>query len=104
MRAVPLRHWRSYGNDPLPSAAEALNEPMGAFPSWILKVTCDRCGKERMLKEADAPPRQRVMPIYILLGLMRHDGCGGRPSRAELLAGIDGVSSRPVRKIVLLSG
>jgi hypothetical protein len=33
---------------------------------------------------------------------MRHDGCGGRPGRAELLSGIDGVSSRPVRRIVLL--
>jgi hypothetical protein len=30
--------------------------------------------------------------------------CGGRPSRAELLTGIDGVSSRPVRRIVLLGG
>jgi hypothetical protein len=31
---------------------------------------------------------------------MRHDGCGGRKGRAELLTGIEGVSSRPVRKIV----
>jgi hypothetical protein len=34
---------------------------------------------------------------------MRHDGCGGLPGQAELLTGIEGVSSRPVRKIVLLS-
>jgi hypothetical protein len=32
---------------------------------------------------------------------MRHDGCGGRTEKAELLTGIDGVSSRPVRRIVL---
>jgi len=30
---------------------------------------------------------------------MRHDGCGGRAAKAELLTGVDGVSSRPVRKI-----
>jgi hypothetical protein len=31
----------------------------------------------------------------------RHDGCGGHAGKAELLTGIEGVSSRPVRKIVL---
>jgi hypothetical protein len=34
---------------------------------------------------------------------MRHDGCGGRAGKVELMIGIDG-SSRPVRKIVLLDG
>jgi hypothetical protein len=29
----PRRHWRSYGNDPLPTPAEALQEPFSAFPS-----------------------------------------------------------------------
>ena len=33
---------------------------------------------------------------------MRHDGCGGLAGKAELLTGIEGASSRPVRKIVLL--
>jgi hypothetical protein len=32
---------------------------------------------------------------------MRHDGCGGRAGKTELLTGIEGVSSRPVRRIVL---
>ncbi len=44
------------------------------------------------------------MPLRDLLARMRHDGCGGRPARAELLTGIDGVSSRPVRRIVLMGG
>ena len=35
---------------------------------------------------------------------MRHDGCGGLPAKAELLTGIEGVSSRPVRRIVLRAG
>jgi hypothetical protein len=31
---------------------------------------------------------------------MRHDDCGGGPGRAELVSGIEGVSSRPMRRIV----
>jgi hypothetical protein len=29
----PERHWRSYGTDPLPTAQEALQQPLAAFPS-----------------------------------------------------------------------
>jgi hypothetical protein len=35
---------------------------------------------------------------------MRHDGCGGRAAKVELLTGIEGASSRPVRRIVLIEG
>jgi hypothetical protein len=35
-RSVPARHWRSYGNDPVPTGAEALDAPLRAFPSWFL--------------------------------------------------------------------
>jgi hypothetical protein len=35
---------------------------------------------------------------------MRHDGCGGRAGKVELLTGIEGASSRPVRRIVLVDG
>jgi hypothetical protein len=48
--------------------------------------------------------RLRGMVLRVLIDRMRHDGCGGRPARAELLTGIDGVSSRPMRRIVLLAG
>jgi hypothetical protein len=44
---------------------------------------------------------QRAMPIRAILDRMRHDGCGGRAGKAELVSGIEGASSRPVRKIVL---
>jgi hypothetical protein len=54
-RPVPRRHWRSYGADPLPTPAEALCEPFSAFPSWFLRITCDRCGKDRMVNESHAP-------------------------------------------------
>jgi hypothetical protein len=47
VRPIPARHWRSYGDDPLPSGREALDEPFRAFPSWYMRITCDRCGKDR---------------------------------------------------------
>ena len=57
--------------------------------------TCDRCGKVQMHNEAHAPA-WRGRTLRQVLARMRHDGCGGRAGRAELLTGIEGVSSRPV--------
>jgi hypothetical protein len=37
-----------------------------------------------------------------IIARMRHDGCGGQAGKAELLTGIEGVWSLPVRRIVLL--
>ena len=100
-RPVPRRHWRSYGDHPLPTGEQALDEPLHAFPSWFLRIVCDRCGKERMISETHMP--QGEMLIRDILDRMRHDGCGGRAGKAELLTGIDG-SSRPVRRIVAIGG
>ena len=47
---------------------------------------------------------QRGLLIHDIIVKLRHDGCGGRTGRAELLGGIEGVSTRPVRKIVLREG
>jgi hypothetical protein len=102
-RPVPQHHWRNYGTDPLPTAQEALQQPLAAFPSWFLKVTCDRCFKDRMLNEVHATPHQRGMVLRVLISRMRHEGCGGRAGRVELVSGVEGVSSRPVRRIVLLA-
>ena len=44
-RPIPRRHWRSDGTEPLLSGAEAMGEPFAAFPSWFLRIECDRCGK-----------------------------------------------------------
>jgi hypothetical protein len=99
-RPVPRRHWRSYGNDPLPTGAEALGEPLRAFPSWFLRIVCDRCGKERLIAETHMAHGE--MLIRDIIERMRHDGCGGRAGKVELLTGIEGVSSRPVRRIVLV--
>jgi hypothetical protein len=42
-----------------------------------------------------------AMPIRDIIARMPHDRCGGLAAKAELLTGIEGVSSRPVRWIVL---
>jgi hypothetical protein len=98
-RAPPKRHWRSYGDQPLPTGAEALDEPFAAFPSWFLRITCDRCGKLQFINEAHAKWRDK--PLRQILAKMRHDGCGGLAGRAELMTDSEIASSRPVRKIVL---
>ncbi len=101
MKGPPKRHWRSYGNEELPTGTEALDEPFAAFPSWFLRITCDRCGKVRMVNEAHVAWHDRT--LRTILGRMRHDGCGGLAGTAVLLTGIEGVSSRPVRRIVLIT-
>ena len=48
--------------------------------------------------------RWRERTLADILARMRHDGCGGQAGKAELLTGIEGASSRPVRRIVLRAG
>jgi hypothetical protein len=98
----PARHWRRHGTEPLPTGAEALDEPFNAFPSWFLRITCARCGQERTMNQVHVAKSD--LPLRDILERMRHDGCGGRAEKVELLSGIEGVSSRPVRKIVLRGG
>jgi hypothetical protein len=80
--ASPWRHWRSPVTEPLPTATEALGLPFRAFPSWFLRIECDRCGKATMLNEAHTGERRGTMLLRILISRMRHDGCGGRAGRA----------------------
>ena len=101
VRSIPRRHWRSYGDEPLPTGREALDEPLGAFPSWVLRAVCDRCSQECVFAET---PAQGDSLIRHLIARMRHDGCGGRAGKVELLTGIEGASSRPVRRIALVGG
>jgi hypothetical protein len=54
-----------------------------------------------MLNEAHTGVRRGSMPLRILIARMRREGCGGGAGKVELLTGIDGVSFRPVRRIVL---
>jgi hypothetical protein len=99
-KRLPQRHWRSYGNDPLPTPADALAEPFRAFPSWFLRIECDRV-RER--------PHGNESHTAIGHCTTSSSACAttvvaGGPGRAELLTGIDGASSRPVRQIVLAAG
>jgi hypothetical protein len=99
-RSIPPRQWCSYGDDPLPTPEEALGEPLSAFPSWFLRMECATCGRERYANEVHLPYWHDAT-LRDIIARMRHDGCGGRPKLVELVTGIEGASSRPVRKIVL---
>ena len=78
--------------------AKGLADPSTSHSGHSRRGLCERCGKERMISETHMP--QGDMLIRDILDHARHDGCGGRAGRAELLTGIEG-SSRPVRRIVL---
>jgi hypothetical protein len=72
-----------------------------------MRITCDRGGQDRMLNEAHLngdPMKRSDVLIRDIIARIRHDGCGGRAGKVELLTGIEGASSRPVRRIVLLGG
>jgi hypothetical protein len=96
--------WRSYGDDPLPTPEDALQMSLRAFPSWFLRIECDRCNKVRMLNQTHATAAQQNLRLRDFIARARHEGCGGRALKAELLTGVEGVSSRPVRRIVLRAG
>ena len=93
MREILQRHWRSYGNDPLPTPAEALDQPLRAFPNWFLRVECVRCGAMLMISE-----RHGALTIREIIAHMHC--CGGQPGRVELTTGVEGVASHAVRWIV----
>ena len=75
--------------------------PCESFPR-VLRIECDRCGETVIHNETHMPERQRGMVLRVLLSRMRHDGCGGLAGKAELITGVEGASSRPVRRIVLV--
>ena len=64
-RPIPTRHWRSYGTDPLSTGREALAEPFRAFPSWFMRITCDRCGQQRMFSETHSAQRDMLIRLRI---------------------------------------
>jgi hypothetical protein len=87
----------------LPSQAEALALPLKAFPRWFLSVRCERCGKTRMIHEAQTPWQD--VPLVYVLRRLRHPDCGGEAASVELHSSIEGgYHRRPVRRIVLRAG
>jgi hypothetical protein len=59
-RPIPRRYWRRHGTGPLPTGKQALDEPFAAFPSWFLRVECERCGQERLFNEAHAAAQRHM--------------------------------------------
>ena len=106
-----MRRWRANRRVAMPASAlaqltapsryrtgrEALEEPFRAFPSWFMRVTCDRCSQQRMFSETHSA--QGDMLIRDIIARMRHDGCGGRAGWSCSPA--SRANSRPVRRIVL---
>ena len=68
-------------------------KPFSAFPSWFMRITCDRCGKGRMISETHATAAQRDMPIRDIIA-RTHADCGGRAGKVELLTDIARSASR----------
>ena len=94
---LPRRYWRSYG-DTTAGPRRWTNRSRRSRHGCCIR--CDRCGKDRIFAETHFA--QRNMQLREILKRMRHDGCGGRAGKVELMTGIEGVTSRPVRRIVLL--
>jgi hypothetical protein len=38
-----------------PTPAEVLAAPLSAFPSWFVRMECERCGRERYVNEVHLP-------------------------------------------------
>jgi len=89
IRPVPQRHWALLWH-------RATARRGGGAGS----ATCEL----RQGDEAHTGQRRATLELRTLIARMRHEGCGGGAGKVELLTGIDGVSSRPVRRIVLRGG
>src|SRR5215813_6382787 len=94
MRGRPMttdrRRWRAWGNDPLPTPAEALAAPLSAFPSWFIRMECERCGQENFLNQVHMRAIWRDATICCTVARMHHEGCGGRPKVVELVTDVAG--------------
>ena len=53
-----------------------MHEPFAVFPSWLMRIRCDRCGKDRMFAETHFAQRDKL--LREIIKRMRHDGCGDR--------------------------
>jgi hypothetical protein len=83
----------------LPTPEEALDKPLKAFPSWFLRIECERCGAMRMISE-----RHGALTIREIIAHRRpHTDCGGQPGWVALVTG-SSIPNGPVRRIVLRAG
>jgi len=80
-RPIPKRHRRSYGDDPQPTPADAVDEP-SAFPSWFMRVTCHRCRQEQMVNEEHFAHRDLLIRDIIAKDAPRRPRRQGREGGA----------------------
>ena len=103
-RPIPVRHWRSYGNDPLPTGAEALDDEQdagrdvasgqpGDQPNSLLRLGDVRLARQGRDQQAPGEililrriPELWQLPVCSVSGVKRglksrHDGTGGNPPR-----------------------
>ena len=67
--------WPTFGDYPLPSAEEALQASLRAFPSWFLRIECERCNKVRMLNEAHVTAGRAIVDaVTSQRGKVQSDG------------------------------
>ena len=71
-----------------------------AFPSWFIRMECDRCGREHYTTVHMAAIWQGA-PVAEVIARMHHEDCGGRPKLVELVTDVAG-GSQPTRQIRLL--
>jgi hypothetical protein len=86
-RPAPRQHWRSYGDTPLPTGPtiSTSRSAHSARSAWSMRCTCHNA----ICRSATSSTGHAMTAVV---------GAG----KAELLTGIEGASSRPIRKIVLL--
>src|SRR6185369_7704035 len=84
------RYWRSYGDDPLPTPDEALAAPLSAFPSWFLRMECERCGAERYTNQVHMSAIWQDATVREVFLRLHHEGCGGLPKVVEFVDAIAG--------------
>ena len=87
---------------PLPTTAEALAAPLSAFPSWYLRMECERCGRKGPSIEYTRRAIWQDATVAEVIARMHHEdaGCGGRPKVVELVTNVAGSSQQ--RRIRLL--
>jgi hypothetical protein len=71
MAAAPLAVLRHRA---LPPPGEALSLPFLAFPSWFLRIECDRCGRSRRTLRHNVTRDYLSLRTPALSG-MRRDEC-----------------------------
>jgi len=77
----PQRHWRSHGDDPLPTPAEVLQPPLAAFPVMVPAHHLRPLWRGRMLSETHAP--RSDLPSREITKRTHHDGYGGCPAAPD---------------------